>query len=290
MYRLALILIFGVFVFFGCQESNVSPTKGSVTVEVDPAVFPIIQTEKNAFDSLYTNAKVELKAVTPLEGMVNLLNNKSRMFVTPRYFDQKQLDFIRNQKLDIQINKFCFDAIAIICSKHNNTNKLRVDEIKSSLLGITKNYTFVIPQSNTATFQFLKEEVLDNNNPKNFIVVPNDSDVLKKIEKSDDLLGIINFNIIQDSSKINFVQIGQIKNEIGQDSTRNSLQINYYTPHPGYLVKNDYPLKQTVYIYLNELEMTPASGFTTFLTSYEGQKIALGQNLAPAAVPVKINE
>ncbi len=290
MYRTAVILIFAMFIFLGCQESNVTPTKGSVTVEVDPAVFPIIQTERNAFDSLYTKAKVELKEVTPLEGMVNLLNNKTRMFVSARYFDQKQLDYIRNQKLDIQINKFCYDAVAIISSKHNKTDKLRVDEIKSSLLGINKNYTFVIPQNNTATFQYLKEEILDNNDPKNFIVVPNDSEVLRKVEKDDELLGIVSFNIVQDSSKINFVQVGQIKNQTDQDSTRNSLQVNYFSPHPGYLIKNNYPLKQTVYVYLNELEMTPASGFTTFLTSYEGQKIALGQNLAPAAVPVKINE
>ncbi|MCL5029159.1 MAG: substrate-binding domain-containing protein [Bacteroidetes bacterium] len=289
MYRLIIILTFGVFIFLGCQESNVTPTKGSVTVEVDPAIFPIVQKERDAFDSLYTKAKVELKEVTPLEGMINLLNNKTRMFVSARYFNQKQLDFIRNQKLDIQINKFCYDAVAIICSKHNKTDQLRVDEIKSSLLGYNKSYTFVIPQNTSATFQYLKEEVLDDQEPKNAIIVQNDFEVLKKIEKSDDLLGIVSFNIVQDSSKINFVQIGQLKKQMDQDSIK-GLQISYFTPHPGFLIKNYYPLKQTVYIYLNELGMTPASGFTTFLTSYEGQKIALGQNLAPAAVPVKINE
>ncbi len=289
MYRLMIILIAGIFVFPGCQEANVTPTKGSVTVEVDPAIFPIIQKEKDAFDSLYTKAKVELKVVTPLEGMVNLLNNKSKMFVSTRYFNQKQLDYIRSQKLDIQINKFCYDAVAIICSKHNKTDQLRVDEIKEALLGSNRSYSFVIPQNTSATYQFLKEEVLDDQDPKNVEIAPNDLEVLKKIEKNDNLLGIVSLNIIQDSSKIRFIQIGQLKKQMDQDSVK-GLQVNYFTPHPGFLIKNYYPLKQTVYIYLNEIEMSPASGFTTFLTSYEGQKIALGQNLAPAAVPVKINE
>lgn len=289
MYRLMIILIAGIFVFPGCQEATVTPTKGSVTVEVDPAIFPIIQKEKDAFDSLYTKAKVELKEVTPLEGMVNLLNNKSKMFISTRYFNQKQLDYIRSQKLDIQINKFCYDAVAIICSKHNKTDQLRVDEIKEALLGSNRSYSFVIPQNTSATYQFLKEEVLDDQDPKNVEIAPNDLEVLKKIEKNDNLLGIVSLNIIQDSSKIRFIQIGQLKKQMDQDSVK-GLQVNYFTPHPGFLIKNYYPLKQTVYIYLNEIEMSPASGFTTFLTSYEGQKIALGQNLAPAAVPVKINE
>ena len=289
MKRILFVSLAVLFIFGGCQESKVTPTKGNVTVDVDKAVSPIIRKEKAAFDSLYTAVKVELKDVTPLDGMMDLLNNKVKMFVSTSYFNKKQLDFISQQSLDIKSFKFCYDAVAVIGSKRNTLDKIRVDEIKDALLGKNIGYNFIIPQNTSSTFQYIKDEILDGQEPKNVQIAANDSAVISRVEKYDDVLGIISFNLVQDSSKIHFVQVGQIKNQTTQTSNK-GLDVNYFTPHPGFVLKNYYPFKQTVYIFLHEAGMSPASGFTTFLTSYEGQKIALGQNLAPAAVPVKINE
>ena len=289
MYKIIGVLLIFVFAYAGCQQSNVTPTKGDVIVDVDRAVFPIIQKEKYVFDTLYTQAKVKLNKVDPLQGMVDLLNNKVKMVISTQYFNQKESNFIDSTNLDIQRFKFCYNAIAIIGSKNNTTDNIRVDEIKDALLGKNKNFDFIIPDNTTSTYQYLKEELLNGKDPKNVQIVKNDSDVISKVEKFNDVLGIVSFNQVQDSSKIHFVQVGQIKNESNQ-TANSGLNVNYFTPHPGFVLKEYYPLKQTVYIFLHEFGMSPASGFTTFLTSYEGQKIALGQNLAPAAVPVKINE
>jgi ABC-type phosphate transport system substrate-binding protein len=289
MYRLIIIAILLTGIFCGCNNNNYdTPTKGKVIVEVDDAVYPIVQSEKNAFDSLYKNVSVELKKVTPLEGMVNIINSKSKMLVGTRYFNKNQSDFISKQNIDIKTFKFCYDAIAIVGSKSNTTNHIRVDEIRDALLGINLNYSFILPQTTSGTFLYLKEEVLNGQDPKNAVYASTDEEVLKKVEKSRNLLGIVSLNTVQDSSKIKFIEVGQLEQKAAKADS-NQLQIDYFTPHPGYVYKDYYPMKQTVYIFLNDITLTSASGFTTFLTSYEGQKIALGQNLTPAAVPVKIN-
>jgi ABC-type phosphate transport system substrate-binding protein len=132
--------------------------------------------------------------------------------------------------------------------------------------------------------------VLDGKDPKTAEIDSSEENIIKTIKNGSNKIGIVSFNLVQDSSKLNFVQIGQLEKSVDSTTKSGDLNVDYYSPHPGYVFKGLYPLKQTIYIYLNELEMTPASGFTTFLTSYEGQKIALQQNLAPAAVPVKINQ
>ncbi len=291
MKRSATILLLCTFVLVaGCTKPpKVTPTKGKITAEVDPAVYPIILKERNVFDSLYTKSKINLKEVSPLQGMVNIINGKTRLFISPRYFDKKELDFIHKEKLNIQTFKFCYTAAAVIASKNNPINKIRVDQIKDALLGNSKSYSFIIPQDNTNTYQYIREEILNGNAPKNAEVVPSDIDVFKKIEESGNKLGIVSFNTVQDSSKIKFLQVGQIAKKIIKPE-KGGLAVDYFTPHPGFVYKKYYPLWQTVYIYLNEIILTPASGFTTFLTSYDGQKIALAENLAPAAVPVRINE
>ncbi len=284
----AFIIIFAMLA--GCKQNNISPTKGHVLVEVDPAVAPIIRAEAALFDSLYKNATVTVKLASPLKGIVDIINGKVKMFVTPRYLDKKEIDFINKQKLNINTYKFCYNAIVLITSKKNKLDHIRTDEIKDMLLGKSSSQvSFIIPPNTSETYQYLKNEVLDGKDPKRAEIDSSEEDIIKKIRNGSDKVGIVSFNLIQDSSKINFVQIGQIEKSI--DSTKNGdININYFSPHPGYVIKGYYPLKQTVYIYLNELEMSPASGFTTFLTSYEGQKLALQQNLAPGAVPVKINQ
>jgi phosphate transport system substrate-binding protein len=289
MKRLLGIIVIATITFCGCKESNVTPTKGKVTVEVDEAVFPVINSEMIAFDSLYKQVNIQLKKATPLDGMVNLLNKSSKMFVSTRYFSKKQSDYIDSQKIDVKIFKFCYNAVAVICSKNNSTDKIRVDEIKDALSGKSSHYTIVLPQSSSGTYQFIKEDVLDGQDPKTAVYALNDNEVVKKIITSNNLIGIVSFNTVQDSSKIKFVQVGQLQKTINQGDNKN-INVDYFIPHPGYILKDYYPLKQMVYIYLYDIEIGPASGFTTFLTSYDGQKIALNQNLAPAAAPVKINE
>lgn len=289
MYRITALLVSCLIILAGCQQSNVTPTKGTVVVDVDRAVYPIIKKEKIVFDSLYVQAKVQLQAVDPLTGILDLLNGKVKMFVSTQYFNDKESHFIDSTNMDIKRFKFCYNAIAVIGSKNNTIDNIRVDEIKDALLNKNNKFNFVIPGNTTSTYQYLKDELLEGKNPQNVQILNSDSAVVDMVEKYNDVLGIVSFNLVQDSSKIHFVQVGQIKNS-NNSASNNGLDVNYFTPHPGFVLKEYYPLKQTAYIFLHEFGMSPASGFTTFLTSYEGQKIALSQNLAPAAVPVKINE
>jgi len=62
----------------------------------------------------------------------------------------------------------------------------------------------------------------------------------------------------------------------------------YLEPHPGYFVQGLYPLSRLVLVYVNEINLGLASGFATFLTGNEGQKIVLENKLGPATVPVRI--
>ena len=277
------IVFFSTIVFItGCQEPQVTPTKGYLNAAVDEAVYPVVIKESVVFDSLYNTPKIDLKKVTPFDGIAGILNGNYKMFVSTMGLNQKQQDFVNNNKIGLNIFKFCYNAIAVIASKNSSIQNIRIDEIQSLLLGSSNNVRIVIPQTNTGTYQYILEKILNGKAPKNVEVVPSDSAVFAVVKNSTDKIGLLSFNIVQDSSEIKFLKVGEFN--------QNKLDDNYYEPHPGLVYKDYYPFKETVYIYLNEKGRSVASGFTTFLTSYLGQKIALGQNLAPAAVPVKINQ
>jgi len=276
----SLFIIFTIF--YGCQQNDITPTSGNLVAGVDEGIYPVIVKEKAAFDSLYKKSKIELKKLNPFEGIAGVLNGNYKVFISTMGLNSKQQNFIDSSKIDFRIFKFCYDAVAVIVPKNSSLQNIRIDELQNLLLGKTNNYKVVIPQTNTGTYQFILESILKGQAPKNADIVLTDSAVLAKVKNSSDLIGLLSFNTVQDSSKIKFLKVGEFD--------QNKVDDTYYEPHPGLVLKDYYPFKHTVYVFLSEKGITVASGFTTFLTSYEGQKIALSQNLAPAAVPVKINE
>lgn len=282
LFYIAIVFIYTIVFIAGCQEPQVTPTKGYLNAAVDEAVYPVVIKESVVFDTLYKTAKIDLKKVTPFDGIAGILNGNYKMLVSTMGLNQKQQDFVNNNKIGLNIFKFCYNAIAVIAPKNSSIQNIRIDEIQSLLLGSSNNIRIVIPQTNTGTYQYILEKILNGKAPKNVEVVPSDSAVFAVVKNSTDKIGLLSFNTVQDSSEIKFLKVGEFN--------QNKLDDNYYEPHPGLVYKDYYPFKETVYIYLNEKGRSVASGFTTFLTSYLGQKIALGQNLAPAAVPVKINQ
>ncbi len=278
-----LLTFISVFIILnGCQQNEITPTSGDLIAGVDEGVYPIIYKEKIVFDTLYKKANIHLKKLTPFEGIAGILNGDYKIFISTRGLNSKQQNFVDSNKIDFRTFNFCYDALAVIVPKNSSLNNIRIDELQNLLIGKTNDYSVVIPQTNSGTYQYIMESILKDQPPKNVELVPNDSAVYAKVVNSNNKIGLLSFNTVQDSSKIKFLKVG--------DFNQNKVDDVYYEPHPGLVIKDYYPFKQTVYVFLNEKGITVASGFATFLTSYEGQKIALSQNLAPAAVPVKINE
>ena len=282
LFYILLTVISAFIIFNGCQQNEITPTSGNLVAGVDEGVYPIIFKEKIVFDTLYKKANIHLKKLTPFEGIAGILNGDYKLFISTRGLNSKQQNFVDSNKIELRTFKFCYDALAVIAPKNSTLNNIRIDELQNLLLGKTSNYKVVIPQTNSGTYQYIMESILKDQPPRNVELVPNDSAVFAKVVGSDNKIGLLSFNTVQDSSKIKFIKVG--------DFTQEKVDDVYYEPHPGLVIKDYYPFKQTVYVFLNEKGITVASGFATFLTSYEGQKIALSQNLAPAAVPVKINE
>jgi ABC-type phosphate transport system substrate-binding protein len=269
-----------ITVLIGCSEPAETPTKGNLLVGVDESVYPLLQKEKDSFQSNYPESKIKLEKINLRDGIINFISGNYKMFISSRNFNKKELEFIENQKLYIRTFKFCFDGIAAITSKSSPLNKITFNELRDLFSGKLNGYTAVLPSANSGVCSFLRDSILSKLNNSNIKTENSEIDVINDIIKSKKEIGFVGLNSIRDSSEITMLKIG-VHN--------NYSEIDYYQPHPGYFINNVYPLSRTIYIFLNETNLGLASGFTTYLTSYQGQKIVLSQNLAPAAVLVKLN-
>jgi phosphate transport system substrate-binding protein len=273
-------LVLLTVIFLGCSEPSETPTKGNIIVGVDESVYPLLEKEKDSFQSKYPEAFLTLEKTNAADGIVNFINGRYKMLVSSRDFNKKELSFIQKDKRDIKKFKFCFDGITAITSVHSGISEITTDDLKKLFSGLLDGYTAVVPPAKSGVYSLLSDSILSKLSYVDIKFDSSAADVIGDVIKSENKIGFVGLNSVRDSSEIKLLQIGV---------TSNYPEIDYYQPHPGYFVTGLYPLSRTIYIFLDEVGLGLASGFTTYLTSYEGQKIVLSQNLAPAAVPVKLN-
>jgi phosphate transport system substrate-binding protein len=63
---------------------------------------------------------------------------------------------------------------------------------------------------------------------------------------------------------------------------------DYVSLHQAYIANGTYPLVTEAYIMSTDYSMNLSVGFTSFLVSYDGQRIVLRSGLVPVTQPVKI--
>lgn len=270
-----------IFISFNCQENKISPTKGNLKAYADESVYNLITKERDAFDSLYTEAKIEVEPLTAREGITKILNNEIKVFICSRDFNKEELEFIKGQKSELQSFKFCFDAVVAIVSKNNALTEIKLSDLKKLLLGEKKDIKIYLPQKNSGVYEFLKTELLEGKEPSSEVqIIESEFAVKEQVLKNKNSIGLIGLNILKDTSDVTLLKIGYARNPLEP--------VVFYQPHQGYMINGSYPLTRTIYALLNEIGLGLASGFVTYLTSYEGQAIVKNNNLGPAAIPVKL--
>ncbi len=282
MKKLFKYFVIALFILlFGCKdEPRETPTKGYLKCYVDESLYNVVKDEADLFMNLYPQTKIDLIPVKAREGIVTILNNESEMFVSSRELNKEEKNYAQKIKSEIKLFKFCYDGIAVISNKKFVEEKINLSDLKNLLTAKSRKYKIIIPERNSGIFEYISSHLLSENQLANVDIVNCESDVIKKISVTNNSLGLVGLNTLKGIKGIKILKVGTSENNI--------LGSTYYEPLAGYLVNGSYPLVRTTYIFLNEIGIGVASGFTTFLTSSEGQKVVMKNDLGPATVPVKL--
>jgi len=280
MIRLILFCILLLPILNTCNESTETPTKGSVTVYTDESVLPLIIKEKDAFTSIYNETAVKVIPVKTSEGIEKLLKDDIVMFISSRNFTSSEQTIINNRRLDIKTYDFCYGGIAVLTSRQNSLTKISFDDIKDLLTGKSSKLKIYLPSEKTGIYEFIKGEFLDGKPPAGAVLLDGDKEIKEALKNQPQSIGLTGFNQVKDTNSLRIMPVG-VLNYLTK-------QIDYFIPHPAYFINGQYPLTREIFIFLNDKHFGVASGFTSFLTSTEGQKVVLSENLAPGSVSVKI--
>jgi phosphate transport system substrate-binding protein len=275
-----IILLAVVLLTLGCEEKKETSIKGSLIVYVDETIFPLVKNQVDTFSVLYKEAKIKITPVSAREGIAKIVNNEAEIFISSREFNLEEKSVSKKNKLEIKTLKFCFDGIALITAFETYLDKIKYDEVKNLLKGEYANATAVMTGRNSGIYDYLQKEIMGSEKFSDVEIVLNEHDVVDLVRQNKNKIGFVGYNILNDSSNVKILNVG-LREQTGTKDV-------YLEPHPGYFVQRLYPLSRLMIIFVNEVNLGLASGFASFLTGNEGQKIVLNNKLGPATVPVKL--
>lgn len=296
-----LTLSASLFSSCGQQKSKDGRTdtysSGAISFASDESFSPIIEEERELFESLYLDAKLTPIYTNESEAIQMLLDGKVSMAVTSRDYKEGELAHLKATKQFPRTIKFAYDGLALIQNKQNTDSCISVKDIRRILTGEVTRWDQIYPGSKngeitvvfdnpkSSTVHFAEDSILGGKpiTSPNVSAVKKVDEVIKYVESHRGAIGILGSNWLndkRDSTNLTF------RKEIRPMAVTN-LDVanvrNSFKPYQYYFYNASYPLVRTLYILLNDTHMGLPTGFSNFIISQDrGQLVILRAGLLPA--------
>jgi phosphate transport system substrate-binding protein len=290
--------------FNGCDytvKKSVSTT-GELTVGVDEGISPVVKEEASEFMRLNSEAKVNLQVKTTKEVIADLNNGTYKTIVVGRDLTKEEAEIFANNKIEIKKSSFARDGIGVIVNPKNLVTKLNYNELKRIFTGEQKEWNALdgdnkdvyqgkikvfIARKNASIHDIFKERVLAGAEfGPGDVICSTSTQMMQEIKSNENAIGFISMAWITVSNDTLDESVKPLK--IAAVDPNTGAIGNYVGLHQGYIANKTYPLFTDAFIFTTDFSMNLSVGFSSFMSSYDGQRIVLKSGLVPVTQPVKI--
>lgn len=278
-------------------ENTVS--SGEVSIVVDQSLKPIMEAEIQAFESIYTQAKIKATYLPEAEAVNSLINDSSKLAVLCRPLTSEEKDLIKQQKIYTRNTLVGRGAICLIVNNKNpdstislvelreifGSEKYRWDELNSK--GLNDSINIIFANKNASTVQYIKDSISDGKMPKNAFALSSNGKVIDYVSQNEKALGIIGVSWISDTNNTKVRGFLKKVKVVGISRTGYDAA---YKPYQAFIANLKYPLTRKMYFESREARTGLATGFASFVAGQKGQSVILKGGLVPATMPVRIVE
>lgn len=299
-----LIAVLSLLLLVGCQNRDKkgklvdTPTSGELTIAVDEALKPLIETEIATFNSLYTQAHVRAFYVSEKQAIDTLLKDSVRMIIVTRPLYAEEEQVIKAKQFPVRQVKAAIGGVALVVHPENKDTLMTLDQVTAILKGEVKTWkqlnkqsqdktiNVVFDQPKSGIIRYLNDSLFAFSSlPENCFALDSNAAVIDYVSKNPTALGLVDLTWLSDrddATTNRFLQSVKVValSEGGE----------YYQPFPAYISLGQYPFSREVMLVSQEARSGLATGFISFIAGEKGQRIILKSGLVPATSPVRIVE
>lgn len=277
-----------------------SPTRGNIRIIADASFKPIVDTEISTFTGLYNYAHITPTYVPEKDLISAFLNDSVKVVVTAWEPSAQQKELLLNTQIVVRTTTVAYDAIAIVLNKENKDSLLTYSNINDLFTGKLTDWkeinsasvfgkiSTVFDNEKSANIRYFREEFkLEGQLPSSFYSVKSNEEVIDYVSKNKGAIGLVSVNWICDkedstmrsfSNKIKIAAISQHFLEKG----------SYFLPVQGSIYNKTYPFTRKINLVSRESFEGLGSGFVSWFSSEQGQRIVLKSGLVPATMPIRL--
>jgi len=295
------------------SEPTDTATSGRVSISVDETFAPILESEVDTFQKLYTDAHVKASYQPEDSVMLDLLNDKVKLAIVSRDLNAAEKAELAKQTMTPTTIHVGIDGLAIILHPSNPDSLLTVAQLRSIFSGQTTNWSKVSGQkklgdinvvfdaNRSSTLRFVRDSLLRGQPlTKRVFAANSNPEALAYVAAHPNAIGVVGVNWVSDhddptvTSFLRSVRVASIT------ARPNPTKDDYIPPYPRYLAPytpeqlkentslQRYPLQRNIYIINREARTGLGSGFASFVAGQKGQLIFYKSGLLPAKMQARI--
>ncbi|WP_460622440.1 PstS family phosphate ABC transporter substrate-binding protein [Hymenobacter tenuis] len=288
----------------GTQATD-TPTSGKISIAVDETFEPILKSQVDTFQKLYTGAQVRAVYKPEIDVIQAFLASDSvRLAVVARDLTPQEKSRLERLKLAPRSLKIGVDGVAIVVHPSNPDSLLTIAQLKGIFTGQqqqwsqlnsknkTGDITVVFDNNNSSTARFVLDSVTRGTALTNraFASKSNPA-LLDYVATHPNAIGVIGVNWISDQDDASVQKFLKRVRVVGiSPKSSGSTPEDYVQPYQAYLAQKTYPLRRELYVISREARAGLGTGFASFVAGNKGQLIMLKSGLMPATGQVRLVE
>jgi len=270
MKRKAGLVVMIAALFF---IANIAMAKSDmVEIKGSDTLINVVQKLAETYMKGHPDANISVTGGGSGTGIAGLVNRKCDIANASRGIKSKEVEDANNKGVDPKRVVVAIDGLSIITNAQNPIDKLTVDDIGKIYRGDVKNWkdlggndtpiNLYGRQSNSGTYDFMKEVVMKGEYSPNLKSMNGNAQIVEAVK--------------QDLGGIGYVGVGYVKDAVGINVLKVSASSGgkYFSPLNSMDVKTgNYPVTRPLNQYLNGAPKGAVKNFIVFELSAEGQKI-----------------
>jgi len=301
--RWRLSIIFLLFVV-SCSPNDheETTTKGNLHLYLTESTSLPMMDEAEAFLDLYKEAGANISYSTVAEktAVQQFIEDTSRVLVLTRPLSSTEKETIQRIHGDLTETIIAYDGIIAVVHPKNSVAQLTTTEIKNILTGTVTRWNN-LPNGKNAGGE-IHVYLQDSSEISQYLIQRLHMPLTAKYRQTSSEIQTLT-SVLRDPLAIGFVtpawldstkaavkvlELGKTKDDtdtsaVAQDKTEGI----YFSPHPAYIYRNDYPFKRSFYMYTYTVGDL-AQGYSAFVASAQGQKIFLQRGILPGTQKIHL--
>lgn len=271
-----LIVICSLFLFTACgSEESKGPSdtlsSGELTISADETYRPIIEAQKNVFDSSYPEAHITINYKPEADCIKDFLEEKVRLILVARDLTPEEQKYLEEKKVIANSLAVARDAIAVIVNNASKDTLLAMAQLKGILTGqYPEKYTVVFDNSGSSTFRFIQDSLMGGQKlGANVFAAKTNEEVVNYVAEHPNAIGFVGFSYVNAGNTAEQHWIDKVTVVALEDTSG----LGFEKPYQAYIARQSYPLTRDLYYVKSENRPGLGTGFANFLATERGQLI-----------------